>query len=345
MEQRSIAHLVPKVELHCHLTGSVTPAAMAEMARSCGLSGIATDEAEISRNLWVEEECPNLESYLERFAFVARYFATPASIAFATRSVVRDMARQNVIRLELRFSPVLLQRYNELDFDAIIGIVTDAIREEAAACGISADGIVIMGRDKPLETNLEVVRAAGRFLGRGVVGVDVAGAEARYPPETQEEPLRLARQLGLPITLHAGEDGDPINIETAAFRLGARRIGHGTNIHQLPGLLERLIAQGVGVEMCPTSNYLTKAISGWDDYHIRDYFDSGLKIAVCGDDPAMSNIDLTHEYRLMEERYSFTLPNFERMVLDALDISFLQDGERARLKLLAGSQFAALKQS
>lgn len=139
------------------------------------------------------------------------------------------------------------------------------------------------------------------------MAIDVAGPEGRFPPETQAEPVALAKSMGFHITIHAGEDGPPSNIETAAFQMGAERIGHGTFIGKQPGLLERLVQKGIGVEMCPTSNYLTRAISCWEDYRIRDYFDAGLRIAVCSDDPAMSASPLPAEYALVMNRFNFTL--------------------------------------
>lgn len=179
------------------------------------------------------------------------------------------------------------------------------------------------------------MRLAHKYRAQGVVGVDVAGPEALFPAKLQAGPLRLARQLGLPITIHAGEAGGPENIRSAVDELGAARIGHATRLWQDPELLQRLARQGVGLELCPTSNYQTQAISGWHEYPIHAFRQAGFRFAVCTDDPAISGIDLNHEYQLVMERFGFTPQQMGQMVHDAIDISFLPAGEKPALHALA----------
>ena len=146
---------------------------------------------------------------------------------------------------------------------------------------------------------------------------------------------RAQHQLGLPITIHAGEAGGPENIRSAVDELGAARIGHATRLWQDPELLQRLARQGVGLELCPTSNYQTQAISGWHEYPIHAFRQAGFRFAVCTDDPAISGIDLNHEYQLVMERFGFTPQQMGQMVHDAIDISFLPAGEKPALHALA----------
>ena len=341
MNYHLLAQKMPKIELHCHLSGSTAPQTLSYIATHFHTQGVPTDVIEIAKELHVTTDCESLDDYLKKFIFAGKYLNTKESIVYATKELIRDAKSQNILHLEIRIGVHMLSK-NGISHGDVIDAFSQGIQEGRTEQDISVVGIIILGRAFDVEINKSIITIAKDYMDKGIVGVDVAGPEGSFPPMVQYESIQYAKSFGFHVTFHAGEAGSADNIVDAVFQIGADRIGHGTFINQVDGLLERLVAKGTGVEMCPTSNFLTKAIPNWESYGIRDYFDGGLKLCVCADDPAMSNINLTHEYALVMEKFAFSTEDMKQMVLNAVDISFIPQSEKTHLSAIVNAQFLSL---
>src|SRR5207245_5682476 len=138
--------------------------------------------------------------------------------------------------------------------------VIEAVLAGLAAGPLRAVAIVCAMRQHSVEDNVALAREAGRFAGRGVVGFDLAGDEARYPAAPQRPAFEAARAAGLRLTCHAGEAGEPSNVEDA-LNLGVERVAHGVIGARDPRIVERLRSEGVVLDLCPSSNWKTTAVT------------------------------------------------------------------------------------
>ncbi|UJF32736.1 amidohydrolase family protein [Paenibacillus hexagrammi] len=191
---------------------------------------------------------------------------------------------------------------------------------------------MICMRNHSQKLNAEAIEGAAHYMGKGIAAVDLAGDEASYPPEFFRDVFALSHKRGIPITIHAGEAAGADNIYEAIHNLGATRIGHGVRLKESDSIFEMVASRGVPLEMCPVSNIQTKAVSGWDSYPIREYFNQGIKVTVNTDNPSVSGTTITEEYRVLSKRFGFTHRELAAIVMNGVDAAFLEQSEKMELK-------------
>ena len=191
--------------------------------------------------------------------------------------------------------------------------------------------IGILGREWDLET---AGRVTDFFIGQKgmLVGMDLANDEANFGGKGFARLFEKARGAGLRLTAHAGESrmaASSESIRSAVEDLGVERIGHGVQIHRDPALMEEVARRGILLELCPTSNILTKSIESMEAYPIRAIRAAGIRVGINADDPGVFDYDLPHEYEALARHHGLTGADFERMNRDAYESSFIPEGIRA----------------
>lgn len=327
----SLLKQLPKVELHLHLDGSVKPETMLDFARDAGITLPATDPQGLIPYMQVNDQCGSLKEYLNKFDIVLPFLQTAEAVERVAYEVVEQMAEHNVRYVEVRFAPQL-HRHKGMTVDETIESVLRGLKRGEKDFGVKARGIAICMRHHTLEQNLDVIEAAATYMGKGIVAVDLAGDESSYSPEQFQEVFAKARQLGLPITIHAGEAAGPSSIYEAVMNLGAIRIGHGVRLKESSSVLQLVKQRRIPLEMCPTSNIQTKAVPSWKVYPLRDYFNQGLMVTVNTDNPTVSGTNLTKEYRILVEKFGFTPRELAAIILNGAEAAFLKREEKEALK-------------
>jgi adenosine deaminase len=175
--------------------------------------------------------------------------------------------------------------------------VISAVLNGLAAAPVQAVAIVCALRQHSPEENVELAREAGAFAGRGVVGFDLAGDELRYPLAPQRAAFEAARAAGLRLTCHAGEAGEPSNVEEA-IDLGVERIAHGVIGARDPRIVERLRVEGVVLDLCPTANWKCKAVPTLDEHPLPRLVRAGVRCTISTDSRTVADTTLSHEYEL-----------------------------------------------
>lgn len=331
MEPSKPLNRFPKIDLHLHLDGSVKPETVIELAAEQGKALPAGDPEALAPYMRAGMDCSSLDEYLEKFRFVGKFLHTREALERIAFEVVEQAAEQDCIYIEVRFAPQL-HRDEGLTVDEVIRSVLDGLKRGEEAFGVKARGIAICMRHHDQELNMDVVDAAAAFLGKGLVAVDLAGAEAAYPAKRFKEVFARARRLGLPVTIHAGEAAGPENIEDAVTLLGASRIGHGVRLKESGEAMKLVMDRGIPLEMCPISNIQTKAVTDWSVYPIREYFDLGLRVTVNTDNLTVSDTNLSKEYAVLRERFGFTDRELARLVMNAAEAAFLPEEEKRALR-------------
>lgn len=325
---RQWARSLPKVLLHEHLDGALRVATLFELLRGRGIDPPAPDVPGLQA--WFEDRAHagSLTEYLRGFALTVEAMASPAAMRRVAFEAAEDARAQGCLMAEFRIAPLLFE-----DHGVAPEATVEALLEGLAQSGLPSGLIVCAMRHLPPGQTLRAARLALRYQGQGVIAFDLAGAEAGYPPGLHADALALARDAGLPLTLHAGE-ADAAERVVEAVRLGARRIGHGVHLVDAlrdPArrhLVDEVRARDVHLEVCPTSNVHTGAAASVASHPIRALWDAGVSLSFHTDNTLMSCITLVGEAEALLDEAGFRIDDLARMTLQAARHSFLGDEVR-----------------
>ena len=282
------------VDLHLHLDGSLLAKSIIEVAKEEFIELPTYDEQELNKFLRVPENCESLNEYLERFALPNLVLQTKKGLSICTLDLLKRLADDGLKYVEIRMAPQL-STAKGLTQKEVVEVLIETCKK-AEKYGIFSNLILCMmrGNDNK-EKNVETVKIAYEFLNRGVVAVDLAGAEGLFPNEMFDEEFKLANKLGIPLTIHAGE-ADGANSVLSALKYNPARIGHGIRSIENENVLKELKKRRVCLEICPKSNLDTKTISAYKDLPIKEFLDYGIKFSINTDDMTVSNTTLKQEY-------------------------------------------------
>ena len=318
------------IDLHLHLDGSLSLPSVRELAAMQGIE-IEKDDADLLRKLQVSPTCRDLNEYLEKFDFPCSLLQTEAAITRSVANLCAELAQQGLLYAEIRFAPQLhlLKGLNQQQVveAAMAGLDHEKFKANLILC-------CMRGFDNH-EANLETVRVASKYVGQGVCAVDLAGAEALFPTEHFEDLFTLARELGVPYTIHAGEACGAESVYTA-LRFGTKRLGHGVRSIEDDALVERLAAEGVALELCPTSNLNTSIFERIEDYPLRKLMAAGVKVTVNTDNMMVSGVTLASEL----EKLRLTKEELHTLALNAAEASFASADVKEWLKREIGARFS-----
>lgn len=326
----SIYRQMPKIDLHRHLEGSIRINTLHEIATQHGITLPARNLHALVQ-MQPEEEL-NFSTFLSKFQTLRQFYRSPEVIARITREAVEDAAADGVQLLELRFTPVALGRLQGFSAARVMDWVANSAQAAARSAGISVRLIASVNRHEPVELAEEVARLAAERIDSGVVGLDLAGNEAHFPAAPFAGVFREARQAGLRLTVHAGEWGGPENIREAIELFAAERIGHGARVLEDPAVARLAAERGVIFEVCVTSNVQSGVVPCLRCHPLPRMLAAGLACTINSDDPSISNITLTDEYRLARSELGLTAEALEGCIRAAARGAFLPPEQARRLE-------------
>ena len=311
--------VLPKVELHCHLDGSLSREFIERRLNR------KVSQSELS----VSDDCRSLNEYLEKFDLPGKCIMDEEGLSEAGYDVLKSMKQENVCYAEIRFAP-LLSETEDMNGAKVIEALLAGLEKGKKDFGIEYGVITCAMRHHSEEENRRMIRTAREYLGYGVCAADLAGAEALYPMSEFMELFQETKKLGMPFTLHAGECGSVQNI-LDSVEAGAGRIGHGIAMRGHREVQKELQRKGIGIEMCPVSNLQTKAVESTKDYPMREFLDNGLKVTVNTDNRTVSNTTLTKELAFIQKTYGITDEEIRLMMKNAVDVAFADDAVKERI--------------
>lgn len=317
---------MPKIDLHCHLDGSLPIKTAKKILKDLGEEW---DEDRLYEEMGVPDECPSLAAYLACFDLPIRCLQTADALEICARDMAVMAAEENTLYLEARFAPST-QLLKGLSVRDTIEAVDRGLKRAERETGIMTGIIVCAMRHLPEETNLAMFRQAREMLGAGVVACDLAGDEASFPMKGFGNLFGEARRLGLPFTIHAGECGSRANIREA-IELGASRIGHGTAASGDPDLKRLAADKGIGFEQCPTSNVQTKILQDFAGSPVREFLEAGIPVSVGTDNRTVSRVTLTEEFSKLSARAGLTSGGMEKIYYDSISMAFAGEDAKERL--------------
>lgn len=314
------------IDLHLHLDGAISPHIARRLAGLQDMPLPSTDD-ELARALSVPETCSSLNDFLRCFDLPVSLLQTPGSVEEAVRLVADEAASHGAIYVEIRFAPQLHCRQGMTQDEAVT-----AAERGARAASIPVNLILCLMRGASEETNSETVDVAlGHVVETGgVVALDLAGAEALYPTEAYAGLFGRARREGIPFTIHAGEAAGPESVR-AALAMGAFRIGHGVRASQDPILVDELAKAGVPLEVCPTSNLMTRAVESAASHPLVPFLERGIVVTVNTDDPAIELTTIDNEFAYCREILGMGAEQERLCLSNAVEAAFTTQKMKAEL--------------
>ncbi|AGL17828.1 adenosine deaminase [Actinoplanes sp. N902-109] len=311
--------MLPLIDLHRHLEGSIRPSTFLHLARRDGhpFATVADPRAELVADRPLGGLLPYLAKVDDRIGVIA----TLDDWHRVAREAVSDAFDDGLDYVEVRFSPYFIRQQTGLAPEAVIDAVADGIAAGSAVTGLPVGLIGIVLRDLgPAAAAAQIAT----FLTRRDVwcGVDLAGNEAGYAAELFRPAFATARDAGLHITVHAGEAAGPESVRAAVRELGAERIGHGVRAVEDPRLPAELAERGVTLEVALTSNTQTGAAPSYAGHQIHELLAAGVGVTLNTDNPRVSHVTLSQEFALARHAAGLTHEQLRIVAHQAVTAAF-----------------------
>ena len=328
---------MPKVELHVHLEGTMQPATLLALARRHGVELPARDEAGLRE--WFRFR--DFDHFVTIYLTCSSCVQQPEDFQRLVRDFMAEQQRQNVLWSEVHFT-IATHVLNGRNGGEIRQALWEAIREGEPGHGIGVRLIPDMVRDvgpKAAEITLGWA-LEGRH--QGVVALGLTGREALYGNDPFRAHFRDAEAEGLHRVAHAGEHAGPVSVRSALEVCHPERIGHGVRAIEDPELVAELAERRMPLEVCPTSNVCLGVAPSIEEHPFDRLRSAGVAVSVNSDDPPMFGTTLTDEYLRLQKAFGYDARDLSGLALAGLEHSFLEPGEKEKLRGEFKRQFAAL---
>jgi adenosine deaminase len=275
----------------------------------------------------------SLKSMLESFYFVQSFFRQPEDFLFVANDVVEYAKRNNIFYIEAFASPSMVLNRGLISFDGMFENLVAGFDKARAEDGVDVRLIVDVSRSFGLENAMKNLDLLLEFLKSNptdfILGIGLGGQEIGHPCAEYAPVFEKARSAGMHVVSHAGEEVGPESIWDAVRLLNSERIGHGTSAIQDPKLMDHLKETGIPLEICPTSNVITKKyVKRYSKHPIREFFDHGLCVTVNTDDPVLFSIELDDEYDNVVSHLAFSQAELNQLIRNNLQATFMSDSEK-----------------
>lgn len=305
--------ILPKVELHVHL--------------DCCLSFevVKKIRPDIS-NLYYKEKftgssCSCLKDYISCADNAVELMQTKEELELVTIDLFDQLKSDNVVYVEIRFAPLLHTNKGLTPYE-IVRIISEITSEQSKSTGIEAGLILCTLRHYSSSQSMETVKLVNEFKNTNVVGFDIAADEAGHPLDNHIDAFKFAFENKIFCTAHAGEALGPESVIETLDKIKPLRIGHGVRSVEDSSLLNKLKNNSIHLELCFTSNIVTKVYDNYMDHPIDILFKKGLSISVNSDGRTISDTDLNQEYEKLQENFNWPNKNFLQCNIDAMKSSF-----------------------
>ena len=331
---------MPKVLLHDHLDGGLRPGTVIDLADDIGYTELPThDPAELTEVLTAGAHRGHLNLYLDAFRHTVGVMQTRHALYRVAREAAEDLADDGIVYAEVRFAPELHTELG-LTLDEVVHAVLEGFRDGSEDGQIKVRALLTAMRTAA--RSQEIAELAVRHRDNGVVGFDIAGAEAGWPPSRHLDAFQYVHRENFHVTIHAGEGYGLPSIWEAVQYCGAERLGHGVRLAEdiqlrpdgtvtLGRLASYIRDRRIPLEMCPTSNVQTGAAESIETHPLRLLRELQFRVTVNTDNRLMSQVTLTSEFALLVREFGYDWPDLQWLTINAMKSAFAPFDERITL--------------
>jgi len=321
---------IPKTELHIHLEGAIRTQTIIDVARESNLKLPAYEVSELDKHVKVYEQMQSLEAVLKAFDIFQNSITSPEIVERIAWELFEDSAKQNIRLFEVRFSPDWAFHGHNLDWDACLDGLLRAKERAEKEFDMAIGYIAITSRGMGGESCVKTVDWAIRHRDH-ILGVDLADGEMLYPMQDFVKPIRKAKEAGLKVTIHSGEDTPASAVIDTIRNFEPDRIGHG--IHSIEDMkaVELIKEKNITLEVNPWSNYLTNSVRTIEEHPLKKLYDLDVKVTINSDDPEVLETNLNNEYRIAHEVLGMSFDEIAMCNRNAYEASFIPENEKRRV--------------
>jgi len=305
------------IDLHCHLDGSFSTNFIKQA------TGDSRSEQQLAHILSAPEDCNSLTQYLGCFDLPIKAIQTSENIINGVLDVLASASQEGIKYIELRFAPNCSLE-DSLSLSQVYEAAIKGCQLGLERYGIYSNIILCAMRHHHIDTNMKILDTMYDYMGQGICALDLAGDESMYPNELFADFFSRAKKMNIPFTIHSGECGRTENVRLA-MEMGASRIGHGIALINDKNLMTKIKKNRIGLELCPVSNFQTKAWDDYSSYPLRAFLDHGLLATINTDNRTVSNTSITNELNLAMSKLSITEEDITVLNKNSIEISFADD--------------------
>ncbi len=333
----------PKVLLHDHLDGGLRAETIVDLARDIGYDRLPANEPDALRTWFAEaSDSGSLERYLETFEHTVGVLQTEEALTRVAYECAEDQARDGVVYAEIRYAPEQ-HTTRGLTLEQVVEAVLKGFADAGRDYGIRVGTLLTAMRHAA--RSMEIAELSVRYRDSGVVGFDIAGAEAGYPPTRHLDAFEYLQRENAHFTIHAGEAFGLPSIWQAIQWCGADRLGHGVRIvdditerdsetPQLGRLAAYVRDKRIPLEMCPSSNVQTGAAKSIAEHPIGLLRQLNFRVTVNTDNRLMSRTSLSEEFAHLVDAFGYGWDDLQWFTVNAMKSAFI--GFEERLELING---------
>jgi adenosine deaminase len=330
---------LPKADLHVHLDGSLRLETILEVAEEEGIRLPADDVEGLRSAIGCGRHFGTLVEYLKGFSITLQVMQTAQALERTAFELAEDAHHENVRYMEVRYSP-MLHTQRGLKLTAVVEAVLEGLDRAGKAYGIQSNVILCGIRNISPEHSYKMAELAVAYKSRGVVGFDLAGAEADNPAKDHRDAFQLVRDNNINCTIHAGEAYGPASIAQAIHVCGAHRIGHGCRLIENGDLLHYVNDHRIPLECCPSSNVQTGAVRAIASHPMKLYFDLGVRVTVNTDNRLITDTSMSKELWLVHSQMGVPFADVKSIILAGFKSSFLPFNEKQVYLRRVGAELA-----
>lgn len=323
---------IPKIDLHCHFDGSIPPEILCDLAklRKIEIPGGSLE----GYRLYLKEtkNCKSLVEYLERFDFPIAILQDKEAIIKCMEALIENLDKQGLIYVEVRYAPQHHTKGGLTQEDSLKAIL-EAIENKKKDCRVHVEVICCLMNygDESIneEENYQTINLVEKYLNKGVVLLDIAGAEGTNMSDF-EKYFVLAKEKKIPYIIHAGEAGDAHNVHLA-LQMGAKRIGHGVRSIEDDQVVQELIDSQIPIEVCITSNIDCFVFDSYEHHPVKILKDRGVLITINTDNMMFSNTTLDYEYEILMKYFGMSKEDLIEFNRNSLRFAACSDSVKLEL--------------
>ena len=321
---------IPKTEIHCHLEGSIRTQTILDVASEYNLKLPTYEVSELDKRVKVFDQLRDLQSVLDAFAIFQNSITSPAVVERIAWELFEDSARQNIKLFEVRFSPDWAFHGHNLNWDESLAALLRAKERAEKEFDMAIGIIAITSRGMGAESCVKTVDWAIRNR-QHIQAVDLADGELLYPMNDFVKPILKAKDAGLKVTIHSGEDTPASAVWDTIHAFQPDRIGHGIHSIEDMRVVELIRERNITLEVNPWSNYLTNSVPTIESHPLKKLFDLGLRVTVNSDDPEVLETNVNNEYRIAHEILGMSMDEIAACNRFAFESSFIESSAKQRI--------------
>lgn len=314
--------VVPQSELHRHLDVSLRASTFYELAQSLELVPQSTSLSSFQKQIFLKEPLSDLKEVLAKFELCQKVLDRPESLERLAFEAAEDCWNEGTRYVEFRYSPGFITEFNSMSWEDVLDALEHGLKRASESYpDLETHLIVIASRDYGPESAYQTAEFFLKHRSR-LVGFDLAGNEVGFPSRLFEQALAPLKKSDANITVHAGEACGPENVWESIELLGAKRIGHGVRSLEDPQLMDYLVDQKICLEVCPTSNWLTRIVDCIEDHPLPTLLRAGISACINTDDPGIFDVTLPGEVEVAQAKLGMSEEEIRRCFQNAYSARF-----------------------